>query len=42
MRYRFAETDEEILACYAVMAQLRPHLVQQEVIPQIRQQQQNG
>ena len=32
MHYRFAETDEEILACYPVMAELRPHLVKQEFV----------
>ena len=39
---RFAETDEEILACYPVMAELRPHIVKQEFVSRVRRQQQNG
>ena len=42
MRYRFAATDEEILACYPVMAELRPHLVKQEFVTRVRRQQQHG
>jgi GNAT superfamily N-acetyltransferase len=42
MHYRFAETDEEILACYPVMAELRPHIVKQEFVNQVRRQQQHG
>jgi hypothetical protein len=42
MHYRFAETDEEILACYPVMAELRPHLLKQEFVTQVRRQQKNG
>ena len=42
MRYRFAETDEEILACYPVMSELRQHLVKQEFVSRVRWQQQHG
>jgi hypothetical protein len=42
MRYRFAETDEEILACYPVRAEFRPHLVKQEFVSQVRRQQQHS
>ena len=42
MHYRFAETDEEILACYPVMAELRPHILKQEFVTQVRRQQKNG
>ena len=42
MRHRLAETDEEILACYPVMVELRPHIVKQEFVAQVRRQQQNG
>jgi len=42
MRYRFAETDEEILACYPVMSELRQHLVKQEFVSRVRRQQQHG
>jgi GNAT superfamily N-acetyltransferase len=42
MIYRFAETDEEILACYPVMAELRPHIVQEKFVPQVRRQQKHS
>ena len=42
MRYRLAETDEEILACYSVMAELRLHLVKHAFVTQVRRQQQHG
>src|SRR5262245_44609272 len=42
MLCRFAETDEEILACYPVMAELRPHIVKQEFVTQVKRQQKNG
>jgi len=42
MRYRFAETDEEILAFYPVMSELRQHLVKQEFVSQVRRLQQHG
>jgi GNAT superfamily N-acetyltransferase len=42
MRYRFAETDEEILACYPVMAELRPHIMKQDFVHQVRRQQKSG
>ena len=34
-----ATTDDEINACFAVFAQLRPHLLQQDFLPQVRRQQ---
>ena len=42
MLCRFAETDEEILACYPVMAELRPHIVKQEFVTQVKRQQKYG
>ena len=35
---RFAETDEEIESCYAVMSELRPHIGREEFLPQVRRQ----
>lgn len=32
----FATTDEEILACFPVMAELRPHLVEDEFVVTVR------
>jgi len=37
-----AETDEEILACYDVMAQLRPHLKREAFLPTVRAMQRDG
>jgi GNAT superfamily N-acetyltransferase len=34
-----AQTDEEILRCFPVMAELRPHLVESEFVGRIRRQQ---
>jgi GNAT superfamily N-acetyltransferase len=37
-----ARTDEEILACYDVMAELRPHLVRDEFVATVRAMQKDG
>lgn len=37
-----ATTDSEILACYAVMCELRPHLVETEFVATVRRMQQQG
>lgn len=40
---RLAESDEDVLRCFPVMAELRPHLVRDEFLPRIRRMQgQNG
>jgi len=42
MQIRLAESDEEILACFPVMSQLRPHLLREEFTHRVRDQQQRG
>jgi GNAT superfamily N-acetyltransferase len=42
MHCQLAETDTEILACYPVMAELRPHLPEQEFVAPVRRQQHDG
>ncbi|HEU5468379.1 MAG TPA: GNAT family N-acetyltransferase [Steroidobacteraceae bacterium] len=37
-----AETDEEILACYDVMAELRPHVAREAFVPTVRALQKEG
>src|SRR5437899_2174844 len=37
-----ATTDPEILSCFPVMLQLRPHLVESEFVDRIRRQQKEG
>jgi GNAT superfamily N-acetyltransferase len=37
-----ARTDEEILACYDVMAELRPHLARDDFVPTVRAMQKDG
>jgi GNAT superfamily N-acetyltransferase len=39
---RFAETDQEIRACHAVMAQLRPQLGEAQFVEQVKRQQASG
>ncbi len=39
---QIAQTDEEILACFPVMAQLRPHLIERDFVSRVRRQQQGG
>jgi len=38
MLCRLAETDEDILVCYPIMAELRLHLVKHAVVTQVRRQ----
>ncbi len=37
-----AETDAAILACYDVMAELRPHVAREAFLPTVRAMQQDG
>jgi len=39
---RVAETDGEIAGCFAVMAHLRPHVVEADFVPRVRAQQAQG
>lgn len=39
---KLAETDEEIARCFAVMRQLRDHLIEENFLPQIRRMQAEG
>jgi GNAT superfamily N-acetyltransferase len=41
-RVEFAESDEEILRCYPIMLQLRPHLKETEFVARVRSQQTGG
>lgn len=38
MTTAFAETDDEINACYDVMSELRPHITRAEFLPRVRRQ----
>jgi GNAT superfamily N-acetyltransferase len=42
MLIQFAEADAQIMACFAVLVQLRPHLKQSNFLAQIRRQKQDG
>lgn len=42
MRIQFANTKEQIAGCYPVMAQLRPHLSQEDYLDQIKRQESFG
>ena len=42
MAIRFAKTDADILACYPVLAQLRPQLGRAELIERVRLQEREG
>lgn len=42
MPVRLADSDDEILACFAVMSQLRPHLAREEFVERVRRQQSDG
>jgi GNAT superfamily N-acetyltransferase len=42
MNVTAAETDAQILACFPVMAQLRPHLLEDEFVSRVRRQTANG
>lgn len=37
-----AETDAEIMACYTVMAELRPHIAREAFLPLVRRMQADG
>ncbi len=39
---KFAETEDEIRNCYAVMAELRPHLSLEEFVAQVKRQMENS
>lgn len=39
---RIAQSDEEIVRCFPVMRQLRPHLVDDEFVSTVRRQQRGG
>jgi len=39
---RVAETDEEIKNCFAVMSELRPHLVETEFVGRVREMESEG
>ena len=40
-KIKIAESDEEIESCYAVMAQLRPHISQDEFLKTVKKQVEN-
>jgi GNAT superfamily N-acetyltransferase len=42
MKITLAQTDTDIVRCFAVMAQLRPHLVETEFVARVRRMQQEG
>ena len=42
IRIDLAETDEEILDCHAVIAELRPHVGRRELLESVRLQQREG
>ena len=35
---KIAETDDEIRRCYPVMSELRPHIAEEDFLPQVRRQ----
>ncbi len=35
---KIAETEDEILACYPVMSELRPHIAKDDFLPQVKRQ----
>jgi len=37
-KINLARTDEEIKACYLVMAEIRPHILEQEFLPRVKKQ----
>lgn len=41
-KIKIAESDEEIQACYAVMAELRPHIDSGEFLERVKRQQANA
>jgi GNAT superfamily N-acetyltransferase len=39
---QLAESDSQILECFSILAQLRPHLKQEHFLEQVQRQQRNG
>ncbi len=42
MSIQLAESDSQILECFPILAQLRPHLKQEHFLAQVQRQQRNG
>ena len=42
MKIKIAKTDSEILSCFEILQQLRPHLKKEDFISQIRRQERQG
>jgi GNAT superfamily N-acetyltransferase len=42
MSIQLAESDSQILECFPILAQLRPHLNQEHFLEQVQRQQRNG
>jgi GNAT superfamily N-acetyltransferase len=42
MEIQLADTDAQIVACFSVMAELRPHLVNSEFVARVRRQEREG
>jgi GNAT superfamily N-acetyltransferase len=42
MLIQLAESDSQILECFPILAQLRPHLIQENFLEQVQRQQQSG
>lgn len=42
MSIQLVESDSQILACFPILAQLRPHLKQEHFLEQVKRQQRNG
>ncbi len=42
MNIQIATTDTEIVACYPVMKELRPHLAEEEFLPRVRELEKMG
>ncbi|HEX8738477.1 MAG TPA: GNAT family N-acetyltransferase [Pyrinomonadaceae bacterium] len=41
-RIGLAESDDEIMDCYAVMSELRPHISRDEFLPRVKRQSETG
>jgi len=42
MEIHLAQTDQDVMSCFPVMVQLRPHLRKEEFLPRVRRQEQEG
>ena len=42
MEIHLTQTDQDIMSCFPIMAQLRPHLRKEEFLPRVRRQEQGG